>query len=112
YAVGGPQCDIGGGYWGSLYGERFDGERFGGGKMMKAASKEAGKAVKTKDFNDYYIKCVGKHVTIKINDVTAVDDDFPGMPEEGIIAFQLHAGYPSMEVAFKDIEFTDLSEKK
>jgi hypothetical protein len=33
------------------------------------------------------------------------------MPEEGIIAWQLHAGYPSMEVIFKDIKFKDLSAK-
>jgi hypothetical protein len=104
FAVAGPQCDIGAGYWGSLYGERFGG-------MMKAASKEVQDAVKSKDFNDYYIKCVGKHVTIKVNDVTSVDDDFAKMPEEGIIAFQLHAGYKSMEVTFKDIVFKELTEK-
>ena len=79
------------GYWGSLYGERFGG-------MMKARLQGVQKAVKPTDFNDYYIKCVGKHVTIKINGVTTVDDDFAKMPEEGIIAFQLHAGFKSMEV--------------
>jgi hypothetical protein len=104
FAVHGPQCDIGTGYWGSLYGE--------GSGMMKAAPKEAQKKVKQKDFNDYYIKVVGKHVTIKINGETTVDDDFPKMPDEGIIAFQLHSGYKSMEVTFKDIEFKDLGTKK
>jgi len=103
FAVTGPQCDIGAGYWGSLYGENFGG-------MMKAAPKETQKEVKPKDFNDYYIKCVGKHVTIKINGTTTVDDDFPKMPEEGIIAWQLHGG-GGMEVTFKDIEFKDLSKK-
>jgi hypothetical protein len=103
YAVGGPQCDIGAGYWGSLYGEHFGG-------MMKQSPKElVEKAVKPKEFNDYYIKCVGKHVTIKVNDETMVDDDFEKMPEEGIIAWQLHAGFKSMEVTFKDIQFKDLS---
>jgi hypothetical protein len=101
FAVRGPQCDIGEGYWGSLYGEHFGG-------MMKAAPKESQKVVKKGDFNDYYIKCVGKHVTIKLNGTTTVDDDFPKMPETGIIAFQLHAGGP-MEVTFKDIKFTDLA---
>ena len=33
------------------------------------------------------------------------------MPPEGIIAFQLHAGYKSMEVTFKDLKFTNLSAK-
>ena len=104
FTVSGPQCDIGDGYWGSLYGELFGG-------MMKAASKESQKVVKSKDFNDYYIKCVGKHVTIKINGKTTVDEEFAKMPPDGIIAFQLHAGYKSMEVTFKDIKFTDLSAK-
>ncbi len=102
FAVAGPQCDIGAGYWGSLYGERFGG-------MMKAASKEVQEAVKSTEFNDYYIKCVGKHVTIKVNGVTSVDEEFEKMPEEGIIAFQLHAGFKSMEVTFKDIKFKDLT---
>ena len=33
------------------------------------------------------------------------------LPDECIIAFQLHAGYKSMEVTFKDIKFKDLSAK-
>ena len=66
----GPQCDVGQIYWGSLYGERFGG-------MMKQAPKDVvKKTVKEADFNDYHIKCVGKHVTIKINGETTVDDDF------------------------------------
>src|SRR4051812_26273144 len=101
FAVHGPQCDIGAGYWGSLYGEGFGG-------MMKQAPKDSQKAVKAKDFNDYYIKCVGKKVTIRINGETTVDEEFKKMPEEGIIAFQLHAGFKSMEVTFKDIVFKDL----
>jgi hypothetical protein len=101
-AVAGPQCDMGQQYWGSLYGELFGG-------MMKAADPKLVKQVlKTNDFNDYYIKCVGKHVTIKLNGETTVDDDFAKMPEEGIIAFQIHQGGP-MEVVFKDIRFKDLS---
>jgi hypothetical protein len=101
YPVAGPQADIGAGYWGSLYGERFGG-------MMKQAPKETQKAIKPMDFNDYSIRCVGKKVTITINGTTMVDEEFPKMPDEGIIAFQLHSG-PAMTVTFKDIEFKDLS---
>lgn len=100
YAVAGPQADIGAGYWGSLYGERFGG-------MMKAAPKESQKAVKPTEFNDYSIRCVGKKVTIKINGETTVDQEFPKMADEGIIAFQLHQPGP-MEVTFKDIQFKEL----
>jgi Domain of Unknown Function (DUF1080) len=103
-SVKGPQCDMGDVYWGSLYGEQFGG-------MMKQAPKDlVTKVLKPDDFNDYYIKVVGKHVTIKLNGETTVDDDFANMPEEGIIAWQLHQGNP-MEVTFKNIEFKDLSKK-
>lgn len=105
FGVTGPQCDMGGPYWGSLYGENFGG-------MMKAADAKVVKSVlKKDDFNDYSIRCVGKHVTIKLNGQTTVDDDFTKMPETGIIAWQLHVGGP-MEVVFRNIEFTNLSEKK
>jgi hypothetical protein len=104
FAVEGPQCDMGDVYWGSLYGEHFGG-------MMKQAPKEVvTKVLKPDDFNDYYIKVAGKHVTIKLNGQTTVDDDFDNLPAEGIIAWQMHAGAP-MEVVFKNIKFTDLSKK-
>jgi hypothetical protein len=106
FIVAGPQCDIGAGYWGSLYGERF------GGMMKQSPPDLVKKAVKPADFNDYSIKCVGKHVTIKVNDETMVDGDFPKMPDEGIIAWQLHAGFKSMEVTFKDIQFKELSKNE
>ena len=105
-AVQGPQCDIALGYWGSLWGEALPGVG-----MMKAAPKEVvDRILKKEDFNDYYIKCVGKHVTIKLNGQTTVDDDFPKMPEDGIIAWQLHTG-GGMEAVFRQIYFTDLSKK-
>ncbi len=102
FAVTGPQCDMGGPYWGSLYGENF------GGMMKAAPADKVKKVLKESDFNDYSIKCVGKHVTIAVNGETMVDDDFEKLPAEGIIALQLHGGGP-MEVIFKDIHFKDLS---
>jgi hypothetical protein len=104
FAVKGPQCDIGAQYWGSLYGEHF------GGMMKAADAKVVGKVLKKDDFNDYYIKAVGKRITIKLNGETMVDEEFPKAPDEGIIAWQLHSGGP-MEVTFKNIEFKDLSGK-
>ena len=101
FAVTGPQCDIGEGFWGSLYGENF------GGMMKAAPAKEVNAKLKKDGFNDYYIKCVGKHVTIKVNDVVAVDDDFPKMPEDGIIALQIHGGHV-MEVTFRKIHFKEI----
>src|SRR5947199_8113946 len=113
FVVHGPQVDVGKGYWGSLYGE-------GVGGMMKAADpKLIAKAVKETEFNDYHVVVKGTHYTVKVNGETMVDQDFPTLPgkgakpapTEGIIAFQIHAGYPKMRVEFRDIKFTDLSKK-
>jgi hypothetical protein len=111
FAVGGPQCDMGTKYWGSLYGEAFNPQKgFGGGDggtMKGVDPKLISELVRAEDFNDYYIKCVGKHVTIKLNGKTTVDDDFPIMPDEGIIAWQIHGG-PAMEVTFRKIQFKEI----
>ncbi len=112
FVVWGPQCDIGEGWWGSLFGEHFGGDKKGDHKMLKAADKDAvNKVLKKDDFNEYAIKAVGKHVTIKVNGVTTVDDDFPILPESGVIAFQVHSG-AAMEVTFKDIEFKEIGPAK
>ena len=102
FIVSGPQADMGQQYWGSLYGEQF------GGMMKQSPTDLVKKVVKPDDFNDYAIKCQGKHVTITINGETMVDGEFPKMPDDGIIAWQLHAGFKSMEVTFKDIKFKEL----
>jgi hypothetical protein len=109
FKVKGPQVDVGAGYFGSLYGE-------GVGGMMKAAG-DKGKVAKLKEVNDYHIVAKGNHITIKVNGETIVDEDFPKTPDkkdlnaEGIIAMQIHAGYPKMKVEFTDIKFTDNSKK-
>jgi serine/threonine protein kinase len=105
FVVKGPQADMGGEYWGSLYGELF------GGMMKAAPVAEVAKVLKPDDFNTYFIRCAGKHVTIKVNGLTTVDDEFDKLPAEGIIAWQLHAG-PAMEATFRNIEFKDLSAEK
>jgi hypothetical protein len=105
FKVKGPQADIAAGYWGSIYGEQF------GNRVLAQAPADVLKRVlKPADFNDYYIKCVGKHVTIKLNGETTVDTDIENMPETGIIALQLHAGKP-MTVTFRRFQFTDLSKR-
>lgn len=113
FVVHGPQVDIGKGYWGSLYGE-------GVGGMMKASDpKTIAKAVKEKEFNEYSIVAKGDKITIKINGEVMVDQDFPTLPgkdkkpapKEGIIALQVHGGYPKMRVELKDIKFVDHAKK-
>lgn len=114
FIVAGPQADIGAKYWGSLYGEKFgaDGSLPGKGHMMQAAPADKVTAhVKPDGWNDYTIRCVGKHVTITINGQIMVDDEFSKIPDQGIIAFQIHSGYPKMRVEFKDVKFTRLPAK-
>jgi len=110
FVVHGPQVDIGKGYWGSLYGE-------GVGGMIKASDpKMIEKAVKEKEVNEYSIVAKGSKITIKINGTTMVDGDFPKLPgkdakefpAEGIIALQVHTGYPKMKIEVSDIKFTKL----
>jgi hypothetical protein len=101
FAVRGPQADIGDGYWASLYGEHF------GGMMRQSPRDKLQHVLKPNDFNDYQVRCVGKHCTITLNGEVMVDEDFEKMPETGIIAWQLHAGAP-MEVTFRDIHFKEL----
>jgi hypothetical protein len=104
WVVRGPQCDMGDKYWGCLYGEQS------GGMMKEAPLAVVAPRLKPEGFNDYYIKCVGKRVTIKLNGHATVDEEFAQLPAEGIIAWQLHGGQP-MTVTFRDIVFKDLSKK-
>ncbi|HEV3437671.1 MAG TPA: DUF1080 domain-containing protein [Gemmata sp.] len=107
FVVAGPQVDVGKGVWGSLYGERVGG-------YQRLPKKDVSKPT---EYNDYDILVKGNHITIKLNDEITIDEDFPDnkgknpAPAEGIIAFQIHAGYPKMYVEFKDIKFKDLSKK-
>jgi hypothetical protein len=101
FSVSGPQADIGAGYWGSLYGELF------GGMMKASDAKMVNPILKSGDFNDYSIKVVGKKVTIIVNGLTTVDEEFEKLPATGIIAFQVHSGDP-MEVIYKEIKFKEL----
>jgi hypothetical protein len=44
-----------------------------------------------------------------INGTTTVDDYFPEIPDERIIAWRLRGDFPGMEVNFRKIPFRDLS---
>lgn len=108
FAVEGPQCDIAVPYWASLFGEHFYGKKPGDHQLMSAAPKEVvDRVLKKADFNDYFVRCVGKRVVIRLNGATTVDGEFVKMLDEGIIAWQIHSG-PPMEVTFKDIQFKEI----
>ena len=84
---------------------------------MEAASPELiKKHIKESDFNSYKITAKGTKYTIEVNGEKFIDKDFPKLPgkdakaapTEGIIAFQVHAGYPKMKVEYTEIKFTKL----
>jgi serine/threonine protein kinase/formylglycine-generating enzyme required for sulfatase activity len=80
-----------------------------GEPAVAPAARDADRIFKPADFNAFEIRCVGKHVRIKLNGKTMVDADCPSMPDEGLIGWQMHGRNPPQEVTFKDIEFTNLS---
>jgi putative heme-binding domain-containing protein len=110
FAVSGPQGHMGKPFWGGLYGERMTGEPDSSHWLKLPPNKVVREAIKLVDFNDYSIKCVGKHVTIKLNGKTTIDADFPEIADEGIIAWQIKEGFPAMEVYIKDIQLVELNQ--
>ena len=104
FILRGPQVDIVPGFWGSLYGEKA------GGMMEKASGELVRRIVKANQFNDVYVRCVGKHVTIKINNETTVDETFPTISDEGVIGLQLHSD--GAQAVFRNIQLTELSDTK
>ncbi len=96
----GPQADMERGSWGSLYGERLS------GVMQAAPERFEDREIKTGEFNDMYIRCVGKRITLKINGKTCIDREFPGIALSGLIGFQL--GHGETDVVFRDTKITEL----
>jgi hypothetical protein len=99
----GPQADIGnraGDFWGGVYGEAMQ-----VGWLLKPASAPP---IQPQAWNDYFIRCVGQHVTIQVNGATTVDGSIPHMKTKGRIAFQVHRQNQA-SVQFRKIELKELS---
>jgi hypothetical protein len=107
FSVLGPYCEIGAPHAAYPPGSLLM-EPIAAFKPVKAREAVAA-AYRDSDFNGFHIRCAGKHVTIHVNGVTAIDSDYPDIPDEGIIAWQFNGWRPPSEVTFKDIGFTDLS---
>src|SRR5439155_25793013 len=82
-------------------------EKLGGGNA------ELKKAVKVGDWNDVVLVAKGNHITYTINGqlMTDMTDDSPKALKDGVLAFQLHAGY-TMEIQFKDVKVKVLEGEK
>ena len=129
YRVGGYQadCDAKAGYDGSIYDEA--GVAGGRGTMSnrgdrtvwdadtkrqneKLGDEDLKKYINVGDWNDVVLVAKGDHVTYTINGhlMTDLTDDSPKALKEGVLAFQLHAGF-TMEIQFKDVKIKFLDEK-
>jgi hypothetical protein len=100
----GYQADLGDNYWGSLYDESRR------KKILAAADAEAvAKVLKRDDWNEYKIRCEGKHIQLWINGLKTVDYTEPDadIEQRGLIAVQIHAGPPS-EAWYKDITLREI----
>jgi hypothetical protein len=69
------------------------------------------RAVRSEDWNDYWLRVQGEQVTLTINGVTMCEviDHDPRRPKQGHLALQVHVG-PAMTVQFKDIRLKTLPE--
>jgi len=99
----GYQADLGGGYWGCLYDEAR--------RNRMLASADPKPAVRAGDWNDYRIRCEGKHIRLWVNGVQTVDytEQESAIPTKGIIALQVQANRPS-EAWYRNIRISVIEE--
>ncbi|MGB8169476.1 MAG: DUF1080 domain-containing protein [Chthoniobacteraceae bacterium] len=100
----GYQADLGEGYYGSLYDESRR------KKVLVAADKEAlARVLKLNDWNDYRIRCEGRHIQLWINGVQTVDytESDEAIEQTGYIAVQIHGGGKAV-ASYKDIVIEEL----
>jgi hypothetical protein len=131
YRVGGYQADFDAkaGYDGSIYDEAgvagsrgtmsnrgekttWDASNKRHNEKLPEGNAELKKHIKIGDWNDIVLVAKGNHITYFINGhlMTDLTDNSPKALREGILAFQLHAGF-TMDVQFKDVKIKVLDEK-
>jgi hypothetical protein len=104
YEMIGYQADEGDGYYGSLYDESRR------KKTLVSPDKDLiEKALKKGDWNDYRIRCEGRHIQLWVNGVQTVDYTEPdeSIEQNGLIAVQIH-GNGKAEAWYKDIVIEEL----
>jgi len=100
----GYQADEGDGYYGSLYDESRR------KKTLATPDKDLiDKALKKGEWNDYRIRCEGRHIQLWVNGVQTVDYTEPdeSIEQNGLIGLQIH-GNGKAEAWYKDIVIDEL----
>jgi hypothetical protein len=97
--MAGYQCDMGDGYWGSLYDESRRNKT-----LIKPEAGLVEKALLRNQWNEYQIRCEGKRIRSWINGTLMIDYTEPddAIPQFGLIGLQIHGGAKA-EASYKDI---------
>ena len=85
--VPGYQVDMGEGYWGCLWDEHHRQK-----KILDFPKEDADKVLHKNDWNHYYFRCAGHHITIFLNGVKTGEVDDEGGFDSGPLGFQLCHG--------------------
>ena len=90
--------------WGNLYDESRR-RKF----LTEGDQDELKKAIKPDGWNDFIIRCDGRHITITVNGlaVTDYEEKDEDIAESGIIGLQIHSGPPS-EASYRNIRIREL----
>ncbi len=104
FEMSGYQADMGQHYWASLYDESRRNKTLTGPKPEELA-----KVLKRDDWNDYVIRCQGRHIELWLNGLKTVDYTEPDekLEQRGLIGLQIHSG-PASEAWYKDIKIRKL----
>jgi hypothetical protein len=104
FEMSGYQADMGQHYWASLYDESRRNKTLAGPKPEELA-----KVLKRDDWNDYVIRCQGRHIELWLNSLKTVDYTEPDekLEQRGLIGLQIHSG-PASEAWYKDIKIRKL----
>ncbi|HZZ73991.1 MAG TPA: DUF1080 domain-containing protein [Pirellulales bacterium] len=105
FEMSGYQADLGDNYWGSLYDESRRNKT-----LIAPKAELIQKVLKREAWNDYTIRCQGRHIQLWMNGEQTVDYTEPDekIEQTGLIALQIHAGEPS-EAWYKDLRIKVLS---
>ena len=108
HEVSGYQADMGDGWWGSLYDEARRKKT-----LVSADPELIKKVLKHDDWNDYKIRCEGKHIQLWLNGEKTVDytEQDDSIPTRGVLGVQIHGGPPS-EAWYKDLTIKELQKSE